>query len=354
MHAKNKALIVIVALWGFAHLAQASQAPGEIPVDVCRPWGIAATAEVVVSDGSSFRIESTFQNVDTNAITHIREDSRGTIAVDGAFGWVEQGSDADLGGNFHKLFALGHQFHAFLLHFDELTTNPRAGLVELHGTSRTSRVADYPYGGLVHLIAGDTSSRPWGFQFAFPERPPIWVALGDWRDSAGRMLPFEIEIDDGERTFMYRYTDIAIDAGHVEWYFQQVLTPPLDEVAIHRLHRSMLAAHCDGDAQRLAQLTAPTALSINRGEISVISPGQMSTRFEQLFNTLTYDTYIDLVTPKVTVADSADIGWAAVQVRAVGGETHGDGRFDDQWAWLMLAKKVDGVWTHAGNASNRK
>ena len=44
----------------------------------------------------------------------------------------------------------------------------------------------------------------------------------------------------------------------------------------------------------------------------------------------------------IEVAESADIGWAI-------GEA-----FDGQWAWIILVRKIDGVWRNAGNASNLK
>jgi len=34
-------------------------------------------------------------------------------------------------------------------------------------------------------------------------------------------------------------------------------------------------------------------------------------------------------------------------------QSEGGAEFDSQWSWILLAKKIDGAWLHAGNASNR-
>ena len=66
---------------------------------------------------------------------------------------------------------------------------------------------------------------------------------------------------------------------------------------------------------------------------------------EALYPPLTED-------PEIEWSKNGQIGWIAVNVRAVGESLETDEVFDDQWAWIMLVKKIDGQWLGAGNASN--
>lgn len=322
--------------------------------DACRNWGIAASADVTVSDGTRFRTQTVFHGVSSAAISQTVDESTSTIAVDGGYSWVRQGQIVQAGEAFHKLFALGHQFHAFVLYFDELLVNVRQGSIEVDGQRLSTRVGDYPYGGKVHWVAASGPAHFHGFRFDFPDRDPILVRLDDWRLSDGRELPHRLYIDDGERIFDYRYTSITMDAGDASWYHQRVPAPSLDTVEVHRLHREMLVAHCAGDADKLAALSAPSALSVNRGTITQTSQAELAERFAGLFGQLDYQRYSDLILPKIDIAASGELGWAAVQVRASGEAKETGQRFDDQWAWVMLTRKIDGEWKHVGNASNRK
>jgi ketosteroid isomerase-like protein len=119
-----------------------------------------------------------------------------------------------------------------------------------------------------------------------------------------------------------------------------------------RLHRSLLAAHCLGDADTLADLSTQESVNSNRGVLSSIAREDMRSRFSGLFEKIDYVHYEDIADPVIKVSSSGDIGWAAVNVRARSAVKDGGQAFDDQWSWIMLAEKVDGQWLHAGNASN--
>ena len=85
---------------------------------------------------------------------------------------------------------------------------------------------------------------------------------------------------------------------------------------------------------------------------SETNPEAMRRHFEKVFERLDYSGYEDLQVPRVAV--SGELGWAVVNVRATGTVRGANDTFDDQWAWVMLARKVDGEWVHAGNAANRQ
>jgi ketosteroid isomerase-like protein len=180
----------------------------------------------------------------------------------------------------------------------------------------------------------------------------IVASFLDWREADDGMLPYHVRVDDGERIFDYRYTRISIAPESPLWFFDAVPAPSIDQLQIYRLHRKLLAAHCTGDAGMIAALSAPTIYSVNRGRMDTATNAELETRFSSLFDALEYSEYHDLSDPVIEV--SGDVGWIAVNTRATGTEKNSGRTFDDQWAWIMTARKVDGHWLHTANASNRR
>jgi hypothetical protein len=307
---------------------------------------------VSVSDGSKFRTESYYRSKDNAAIRHLDDRDR-IVAVEGPIGWASDGEKSAAGSDFYKLFALGHQYHALLLEFDNIATNVREDTqVEFAGDMRTATSGDYPYGGTVHLVRGEDASRPAGLRFDFPDDNVIVASFLDWRETDDRVLPHHVRVDDGERTFDYRYTRVDISRASPLWFFEAVPAPPIDELQIYRLHRKMLAAHCIGDAVMMAALSAPAVYSVNRGRLDTATNEELEARFSSLFDALDYTEYHDLSAPVIEV--SGEVGWIAVNTRAIGEEKNSGRTFDDTWAWIMTVRKVDGRWLHAANASNRQ
>jgi hypothetical protein len=306
-----------------------------------------------VSDGSSFSVNSYFQSKEISAIRHLGESER-LVAVEGPYSWAAVGDRAELGSGFNKVFALGHQFHALLLHFDEIVGATRQGDVRFRAGLHQATTGDFPYGGTVHLIHGDDASRPIGLLFQFPENTVISAEFSDWRLAGERWLPYQLSIDDGERTFKYRYTDIDLSARSPLWYFEAVDVPSIDEVQVYRLHRKLLAAHCLADARMMADLSAPEVLTASRGELRYVPNQSILDRFTALFEILNYSGYHDLVPPSIELSADGSLGWIGASVRAEGTERESGALFENQWAWVMMVRKVDGTWLHAGNASNLK
>jgi hypothetical protein len=204
----------------------------------------------------------------------------------------------------------------------------------------------------VHLVQDKDASRPAGLRFDFPDDNVIVAAFLDWREVDGGMLPYHVRVDDGERTFEYRYTSIGIAPRLPSWFFDAVPAPSIDELQIYRLHRKLLTAHCTGDAGMIAALSAPSVYSVNGGRLDTATNAELETRFSSLFDVLEYSEYHDLSAPVIEV--SGEVGWIAVNTRARGTEKNSGRTFDDQWAWIMTARKVDGHWLHTANASNRQ
>ncbi|MEO1250765.1 MAG: hypothetical protein AAFW81_00285 [Pseudomonadota bacterium] len=321
--------------------------------DACSPRAIETAASVSVSDGGAFETRSYFQSHENAAFVQIIDGAPRLTAIEGPVSWVRAGERFAAGTDFEKMFALGHQFHAMLLHFDEVMATESDREIEFDNATRRARVGDYPYGGVAYLVQSEAAGEPRGMRFEFPDVPAIDVHFSDWRNVDGRLLPFEMRVDDGSRLFDYSYTEISIENRSPLWYADALGDVSFDEANIYRLHRKLLAAHCLGDADMIAALTAPDTIVADGG--AVFEPTREDTRaqFLSLFEQLDYRRYVDLTTPEIEVAESGDIGWITVQVRPAGVTKNDAEPFDDQWAWVMMVRKIDGAWLNAGNASNR-
>lgn len=204
------------------------------PSERCSGLALWAAADVSVSDGSGFRIESIFGGVDQAAIRFIDSNVQ-VLAVEGPFAWVSENGAASPGQDLHKVFTLGHQFHALFLDFEQLAEGiqPSAG-IRFGDTLREALSGDYPYGGRMHLVSGDGPREPAGFVFEFPETPWLEVHFSDWRTVDDVRVPFYLEIHDGSRVFEYRYTDIRIARKSKTWFHDQVPAPDIEAVLEHR------------------------------------------------------------------------------------------------------------------------
>jgi hypothetical protein len=326
-----------------AHIAWSS--------DACSTNAIHTFANVSVSDGSTFSTESFYHSKDAAAIRHLLDEEQ-IIAVEGPVSWVQRARTTEAGNDFHKDFALGHQFHAYLLHFDEIVSNVRQnGEVQFRGDTFRATSGDKPNGGVAHIIAGEHPDQPFGLLFENPDAT-IAFSFFDWRDLDGQTIPYHVQIDDGERIFDYRFTDIDVAPRSPLWFMESLPVPEIDEVQVYRLHRKLLAAHCLGDADMMAELSAATTVSANRGQLVESTNESMRVRFTSVFERFDYTEYHDLVMPIIEIASSGDLGWIAVNVRAVGNENASGNTFDNQWAWVMMVEKINGAWRSTGNASN--
>lgn len=318
--------------------------------DACSTTAIVTAAEVTVSDGGSFRTQSYFQSGEAAAIRHIDSSER-VVAVEGPFSWAGSDREATLGGTALSSFALGHQFHAFLWFFDELVEDLETDIdVPWSGSMSKGRRGQHPYGGSATLIDADDEEQVLLLENADYGR--IVIRYDDWREENGKRVPFLISIDDGARLFDYRFSSVEFSDRDPLWFFDAVISPSIDEIDVFRLHRKLLAAHCLGDAALMAQLSAPSTTIVSRGELHTVSRDQVQQQFAALFERIDYTAYLDLAPPFVEISKAGDLGWIAVNVRARGKSIESGQPFDDQWAWIMMVRKIDEEWRHAGNASS--
>lgn len=320
--------------------------------DACTTSGIRAAADVTVSDGLRFRVETWFRTPGEAAIRFHR-DSGSTIAVEGGLAWSSNEGEARLAPDSAHAFVLGHQYHAFIRDFAGMVENPEpVEGVTFAGKHLSGTSGRLPFGESAYLLRAADSDRPAGFRLDRPGREPIEAEFFDWRNRPGGDLPFRIVIDDGEREFEYRYTRVDVSRDSPLWFHRAVPAPSIDEVQVQRLHRRLLIAHCLGDADMMAESTADEALIVDRGSVSAMTPDEVRVRFASVFERGDYTAYFDLQAPRISVAGSGDMAWLVASVRAEGTERSSGRPFSSQWAWAMLARKENGRWLNAGIASN--
>lgn len=321
--------------------------------DACSTDAIHTIANVTVSDGSTYSVES-FYRSGKRAAAKFSSNGGSMHAVEGGLAWSRTAAGESLAGDFVRDFALGHNFHALLLRFEEMVDEiERVEGVTFAGKNVSALKGLRGTGGAVYLIDGETPGRPAGLRYDVGDMV-IEIAASDWREEKDAWAPYELVINDGEREFTYRFSHVDLTDKPLLWFDGAVAVPSLDAVQIYRLHRRQLAAHCMADPALLASGMAPKAMMVNGGAVSTTTPEQAQARFVGLFERRRYDRYADLKDPVIEVAASGDIGWSAVNLSVGGYHPETGERFEEEWAWVSLVKKIDGVWRMAGNASNRR
>jgi hypothetical protein len=216
--------------------------------DACSNRAIVAFADVDVSDGSSFRIESYFQSARSAAIKHFQEDTQ-VIAVEGPLAWISRGDQSQVGGDPLAGFALGHQFHAMLLYFDEIATD----ITDVTDISFNGKVSEgmggsFLYGGKIYMVKAAGNQHPDGMVMLLPEQASMEISFSEWTTQEETPLPLRVLINDGKLMFDYRYTRIDLTERPPNWFPDTITAPDIDEVQSYRLQQSLLAARCEGNA----------------------------------------------------------------------------------------------------------
>ncbi len=311
--------------------------PAAFASDACTTRAIETSAEVAVSDGTSFSVRTLYQSRD--AAAYFRPDT-GWLVVDGPITWSVSDDDQALATDAAGDFVLGHQLHAMLLAPETLAA-PGAG-------DDAGRIA-LPAGTHIE-VREERNGNVAALAATTPDGQSIGIKFRDWRPVDGTDLPHVAVFDDGQRRFTYQYTLIRTAARTPDWFWSAVPAPALDEVGIYRLHRELLLAHCAGDAGRMAELSAESSLSANRGALQWVARDEVHERFVGVFANVDYEQYIDLQRPVVHA--EGDTGWIAVNPRAIGRSRIDATPFDTTWSWIMLVRRVGGRWLNAGNASS--
>lgn len=200
-----KTLIVIVQLISaqFLFTLQIANASDDLT------FSVATSARVEVSGGEKYSARTLYTH--PGKATFHREHTEGIITLrvdDGKF-WKDDGSGEVTmeGSESNREFILGHQVHAWLLHFDAMAGGKSSCQdVDLFGkTARGLRFEHEQFSKTLMPCEG----RPVYLYMQFGDIL-VQISFYDWREHHGVELPFRVSFNDGTRTFLYYYDEIVI------------------------------------------------------------------------------------------------------------------------------------------------
>ncbi|HKJ17112.1 MAG TPA: hypothetical protein VJ984_07180 [Xanthomonadales bacterium] len=211
----------------------------------CPGMVITSRAEVSVSDGTSYQVETYYRSVEESVVS-FKGPNASDIVSEGPYAWYRQGEKTGLAGETEKRFAIGHQYHAMLVAFDDIMVNVQPDPdITFRNESHSGHTGDYPFGGKISLIEGNQSRQPKGFLMLLPDETPIEVVLDDWRaNEYGNSLPYQLTIFHGDRVFTYRYEQVDFDEGDAASFHQQFPAPGIGEITEFRAKQIALAIQC--------------------------------------------------------------------------------------------------------------
>ena len=172
-------------------------------------FSVSTNARVEVSGGEMYSTKTLYVHPGRATFHRKYTDRVITLRVDDGKFWRDdgQGETPMEGSEANKEFILGHQVHAWLLHFDALSGGKSSCQdVEIFGkTTRGIRVEHEQFSKTLIPCEG----RPVYLYMQFDDIQ-VQISFLDWREHQGVELPFVVSFNDGTRTFLYRYDEIVI------------------------------------------------------------------------------------------------------------------------------------------------
>ena len=167
-----------------------------------------ATAAVTVSDGLTYDSITVYEGPDRASFKRVYADRTVAHRVDGEKVWqVEADSETEV-DSFYGMFVMGHQIQAQILFFDQIhpdATEPAPARFDAEDCLAITAGGEFSW-RLYYAEDG----RPLGMRLPREEGAPVVYRFEDWRGIGGVTLPFAVFIDDGERQFEYRFTEVEI------------------------------------------------------------------------------------------------------------------------------------------------
>lgn len=172
-------------------------------------FSVSTKARVEVSGGLQFSTRTLYVHPDKATFHRKYSDRVITLRMDDGKFWRDEGDgEAPMAGSeSDREFILGHQVHAWLLHFDALSGG-KSGCqdVEIFGkNTRAIRVEHEKFSKMLMPCEG----RPVYLYMQFGDIQ-VQISFSDWRMHQGIELPFRVSFNDGTRTFLYFYDEIVV------------------------------------------------------------------------------------------------------------------------------------------------
>lgn len=315
---------------------------------------IRTEADVSVSDGLTYTVQSVFHDRQRAVFRRIYADRTITQGVDGRYVWTYDGQAEREAPAFVEEFVLGHQIHAQLLFFDQLHATLGSPLVAQFAGQKCMMMAS-ENGASTWRFYYMQNGRPLGMELARQNAAPILFSFEDWRRVDSLSLPFSVGIDDGTRKFAYRYANIDLNVGSIAGFRapDSVLS---EEQKLIRLHRVFMDEHWFGQTAAMQAIRADSVLIVSDGDIHRLLGEQFDASMARIVASRKHSRYDDLVRPAVKISADGTLGWVVAQVSAQGvrldatGSPSGGLEFVS--AWIELYEKIDGRWRLVGNVSN--
>ncbi|GEM_PF-826704 len=315
---------------------------------------ISAEAAVTVSDGLTYTVNTVFHDRQRAVFRRVYADRTITQGVEGRYIWSFDGKAETEAPPFVEEFVLGHQLHAQLLFFDRL--HPEIGTsmpAQFAGRKCMSLASENKNSSWI--LYYDPTGRPLGMENTRTKETPIIFKFDDWRPVANISLPFAILIDDGKRSFQYRYSSVKLNEGSLAVFraAEEVLT---EEQRLLRLHRIIMDDHLFGRTDGMKNVRGDSMVIVSDGEVYKMAGAESDAMLDRMMTSRDYTVYDDLIRPIVKISNDGSLGWVIAQVSASGVRFDANGKpsgpLEFVCAWIELYEKVQGRWRLLGNVSN--
>ena len=317
---------------------------------------VEVSAQVVVSDGSKYQTDSSWQSPEYVIFSLQYPDRKTRLGKEGFYYWSANDKEQKDASEALRDFILGHQFHAELIfpkHFVSSFSKQKIassecdcfqiGAVDLEGNQVEYHV-DKKAGQLMIKVIHNK------------KHGKIENRYSDWKKVNGLTLPTNILISHAGRKFEYAFKAIKFNTDELYKSLRTAYETLNDEQKIRRLHQDMMDAHIHSDASLMNHIWADEITMVNRGNINVVSGEAASQRMASSLSRRKHTEYVDLQLPKVVLSNDHTLAHLFVRVRAKGNGINAQGKLGKQFeftsAWIATFKKTNGEWKMSANASN--
>lgn len=359
--------LVMVATLAVVATSPASEPPGAADTvawlhglvregDLSHIHTVSAQAHVTVSDGMEYDVTTHYRNPQRAAFRSVYPDRRITLGIDGHYIWIFDGQEERQGQAGHGVFVLGHQFHAALLFFPVVNgadptaaprRDPECECMVQQFASDSGEAYVFRY--------DEDSMLPISSTTVLKDGPTIQLTYHDWQAVDGVRLPHHIKIDDGERVFDYRFTQIRFNQDE-----RASLRAPDDALTarqkLMRRHIESMDAHLASDASLMQDHWAEQVVIVSNGGIHVQSGADAAAFMTRSLGSRRHSVYDDLELPHIEISGDGTLGSLTARVRAVGERVGNEGQpgaaFQFVSAWTSIFRNDSGAWKLISNTSN--
>ncbi len=351
-------VILFLAL-PFLNAAQTTSLPWLKNIDpnvqVKQVHTIQSAAEVAVSDGLLYRVNTLFHDKQRAVFQQIKSDQTTVLAIEGRYIWEYEGQAETEGSPWVEGFVLGHQFHAQILFFDKIHDSISQPKAARFAGQNCRVMTSAGVGGLGFNLYYLENAYPLGLEILPTGADTILVQFADWRPVSDILLPFTVLIDDGRRQFEYRYSKLIFNEGGLAAFRapEEILS---EEQKLLRLHRVIMDDHFWGQTAGMKSFSGDSTVIVSDGEVYKMAGSTSNAGLDRMMNNRDYVVYDDLIRPVVKISDDGSLGWVIVQVQAKGTRFDAEGTpagpLEFVCAWVELYEKVGAAWKLVGNVSN--